>query len=197
MSKMIVKLIFFMFFSIFYRVQIIGKENVPKEGAALLCSNHVSELDMFFIGYKLKRLIRYMAKEELFKNPILRIIMKSLGAFPVKRGKGDIGAIKTSLKLLSEGHIVGIYPEGTRRKIAEKTNKEVKIKAGVAFLAQKSQVPILPVLVHGNHKLFGKIKVIFGEPYSLDLDKNKKYTNSELLQESKKIMDGVYSLLEE
>ncbi|HHX18500.1 MAG TPA: 1-acyl-sn-glycerol-3-phosphate acyltransferase [Clostridium sp.] len=197
MGKRIVKMIFVIYFSVFYRVQIIGKENIPKEGAAILCSNHVSELDMFFIGYRIKRLIRYMAKEELFKNPLSRVVIKNLGAFPVKRGKGDVGAIKTSLKLLSEGHIVGIFPEGTRKKIADKTNKKVKVKAGVALLAQKSQAPILPVLISGNYKLFSKVKIIFGKPFILDLDKNKKYTSNELLSESEKIMKKIYSLLEE
>ena len=197
MGKRIVKMIFVIYFSVFYRVQIIGKENIPKEGAAILCSNHVSELDMFFIGYRIKRLIRYMAKEELFKNPLSRVVIKNLGAFPVKRGKGDVGAIKTSLKLLSEGHIVGIFPEGTRKKIADKTNKKVKVKAGVALLAQKSQAPILPVLISGNYKVFSKVKIIFGKPVILDLDKNKKYTSNELLSESEKIMKKIYSLLEE
>ncbi|NLI57063.1 MAG: 1-acyl-sn-glycerol-3-phosphate acyltransferase [Clostridium sp.] len=197
MGKEIVKIIFVIIFSVFYRVQIIGRENIPKEGAAILCSNHISELDMFFIGYRMKRLVRYMAKEELFKNPILAFIIRKLGAFPVKRGKGDVGAIKTSLKLLSEGHIVGIFPEGTRKKKAQKTNKEIKVKAGAALLAQKSQAPILPVLINGNYRLFSKVKVIFGKPFTLDLDKNKKYTNSELLLESEKIMKKVYSLLEE
>src|SRR5690606_10964952 len=114
MGKEILRFIIAVFFSVFYRVQIIGIENIPKEGAAILCSNHISELDMFFIGYRIKRLVRYMAKEELFKNPLLRFFITRLGAFPVKRGKGDVGAIKTSLRLLSEGHIVGIFPEGTR-----------------------------------------------------------------------------------
>ncbi|MDQ2085791.1 lysophospholipid acyltransferase family protein [Herbivorax sp. ANBcel31] len=194
MGKKILKMILFIIFSIFYRVQIIGKENIPQKGAVLLCSNHVSELDMFFIGYRIKRLVHYMAKEELFKNPLLGVIIKNLGAFPVKRGKGDIGAIKTSLKLLSEGHIVGIFPEGTRKK---KNNKEIKAKGGAALLAQKSQSPVLPVLVDGNYKLFSKIKIIFGKPFRLDLDKNKKYTNSELSLESEKIMKKINSLLEE
>lgn len=197
MGKSILRVIVAIIFSVFYRVRIIGRENIPKEGAAILCSNHISELDMFFIGYRIKRLVRYMAKEELFKNPLLRVIIKSLGAFPVKRGKGDVGAIKTSLKLLSEGHIVGIFPEGTRRKKADKANKEIKVKAGAALLAQKSQAPILPVLIDGDYKLFSKVRIIFGKPFILDLDKNKKYTNSELLLESEKIMKKVYSLLEE
>ncbi|AUG57554.1 MAG TPA: 1-acyl-sn-glycerol-3-phosphate acyltransferase [Ruminiclostridium sp.] len=197
MGKEILRFIIAVFFSVFYRVQIIGIENIPKEGAAILCSNHISELDMFFIGYRIKRLVRYMAKEELFKNPLLRFFITRLGAFPVKRGKGDVGAIKTSLRLLSEGHIVGIFPEGTRKKTADKKNKKIKVKAGAALLAQKSQAPILPVLIDASYKPFSKVRIIFGKPFTLDLDKNKKYTNSELLLESEKIMKRIYSLMEE
>lgn len=197
MGKEILRFIIAVFFSVFYRVQIIGIENIPKEGAAILCSNHISELDMFFIGYRIKRLVRYMAKEELFKNPLLRFFITRLGAFPVKRGKGDVGAIKTSLRLLSEGHIVGIFPEGTRKKTADKKNKKIKVKAGAALLAQKSQAPILPVLIDTSYKPFSKVRIIFGKPFTLDLDKNKKYTNSELLLETEKIMKRIYSLMEE
>lgn len=171
------------FFDLFYRVSIIGIENVPVEGPVLLCANHIAEMDMFFIGYRLKRLVRYMAKEELFRIPLVSSFIKSLGAFPVKRGKGDVGAIKTALKLLEEGHIVGIFPEGTRLK--NKKGKNIKAKPGAALLAQKSGAPILPVAISGRYRPFSKIKVVFGKPFTLDLDKNTKYTNSELLNSVK------------
>jgi len=190
-ARVFVKLFFFLF----YRVKIIGLDNVPKEGAAILCANHVGEMDMFFIGYKVKRLVRYMAKSELFKIPILSPLIKFLGAFPVKRGKADVEAIKTALRLLDEGHIVGIFPEGTRLK--NKKGKTVKAKPGAALLAQKSGAPILPVAVEGKYRPFSKIKIVFGKPFSLDLDKDKKYTNNELVVISEGIMKRVYSLLEE
>ncbi|NLP14613.1 MAG: 1-acyl-sn-glycerol-3-phosphate acyltransferase [Clostridium sp.] len=182
-------------FLLFYRVKVIGIENVPEKGAAILCANHVGELDMFFIGYKIKRLVRYMAKSELFKNPLLSRIIKKLGAFPVRRGKADVEAIKTAINLLNDGHIVGIFPEGTRLK--HKHGKTVKVKPGAALLAQKTGAPILPVAVEGKYRLFSKIKIVFGKPFALDLDKDKKYTNNELVEISEGIMKKVYLLLEE
>jgi 1-acyl-sn-glycerol-3-phosphate acyltransferase len=182
-------------FSLIYRVKIIDMENIPKTGSLILCSNHNGEMDMFFIGYKMKRLIHYMAKEELFRNPLSSKFFKWLGAFPVKRGRADVEAIKTSLRLLENNEILGIFPEGTRMK--KKASNSVKVKPGIALLAQKSGAPIIPVAISGSYKPFSKIKVVFGKPFSIDLDKDKKYTNSELVEVSENIMSKVYSLLEE
>jgi 1-acyl-sn-glycerol-3-phosphate acyltransferase len=182
------------FFAIFYRVEIINIGNVPSKGPALLCSNHNGELDMFFIGYKLKRWVHYMAKEELFKIPVIGRLVKLMGAFPVKRGDGDIRAIKTTLTLLKQGHIVGIFPEGTRTR--GRLNNNIKIKPGIAMFAIKSGVPIIPVAVVGSYKPFSKVKVIFGSTFNLDIDKNKKYTIEEMTIMSRGIMDRVYSLME-
>lgn len=182
-------------FTVLYRVEVIGKENIPDSGPLILCANHNGELDMFFIGYKIKRLVRYMAKEELFRNPLLGRIIRWLGAFPVKRGKADVEAIKTSLRLLENNEVLGIFPEGTRMK--KKDAKTVRIKPGVALIAQKSGAPIIPVAVSGQYKPFSKIKVVFGKPFSIDLDKDKKYTNSELVEIAKDVMSKVYALMEE
>ncbi|NMB34007.1 MAG: 1-acyl-sn-glycerol-3-phosphate acyltransferase [Clostridium sp.] len=189
-----VKAVILVVFALLYRVKITGMENIPEEGAAVMCANHVGELDMLFIGCKIKRLIHYMAKIELFKIPLLSPIIKRLGAFPVKRGKADIEAIKTALSLLENGHIVGIFPEGTR--VGNNTQKKARVKPGAALLAQKTGAPILPVAVEGKYTPFSKIRVIFGEPFTIDLDKNKKYTNSELVKVSENIMNKIYSLLE-
>jgi len=184
-----------LYFTIFYRVELINKENVPERGAALLCSNHVGAMDMFFIGYKIKRLVHYMAKSELFRIPVIGAIIRWLGAFPVNRGKGDVGAMKTVFRLLDEGKIVGIFPEGTRTRGKIDVNR--KIKPGIALMAIKSDVPIIPVAIKGSYKLFGKVKVIFGQPFKLDVDKNKKYNKEELAEISKMIMNKIYSLMEE
>lgn len=182
-------------FALFYKVEVVNNRNVPEKGAALLCANHISEFDMFFIGYGIRRWVHYIAKEELFKNPVFGWILRKLGAFPVKRGKGDIGAIRTALRLLDEGHIVGIFPEGTRTK--DKNRKNIKIKPGVAMIAINSAVPVIPVALQGSFKPFSHVKVIYGEPFELNLDKNRKYTNEELTEISRSIMDRVYSLMEE
>ncbi len=182
-------------FKLFYRVELIDIENVPLKGGAILCANHPGTLDMFFIGYKLKRLIHYMAKEELFKNPIMSFIMHKLGCFPVKRGKPDVESIKTAINLINEGHIVGILPEGTRTGFQNKKN--IRAKPGVAMVATKVNVPIIPVAVSGDYRLFSRVKVVYGKPFYLDLDKDKKYTMGELRQISQGIMDKIYSLLED
>lgn len=189
--RVIVKIVF----AILYRVEVIGKENVPESGPLILCANHNGEMDMFFIGYKINRLVRYMAKEELFRIPLLSGIIKWLGAFPVKRGKADVEAIKTSLRILENNEILGIFPEGTRMR--NKDAKSVRIKPGVALLAQKSGAPIIPVAVSGRYRPFSRIKVVFGKPFTIDLDKDKKYTNSELSEIAKDIMSKVYALMED
>ena len=180
--------------NILFRIEVINKDNIPEKGAALLCANHTSELDMFFIGLRIKRWVHYMAKEELFKNPVMSLILRKLGAFPVKRGKGDVGAIRNVFKLLDEGHIVGMFPEGTRLK--GKVRDKTKIKPGAALIAINSSVPIIPVAVDWNHRLFSRVKVIIGEPFNLDIDKSKKYTSEGMIKISRSIMDRVYSLME-
>jgi 1-acyl-sn-glycerol-3-phosphate acyltransferase len=192
--RRLAKILTRIFFAIFYRVEIINMENVPSEGPALLCSNHNGELDMFFIGYKLKRWVHYIAKEELFKIPVIGKLIELMGAFPVKRGSGDIRAATTVLKLLKQGHIVGIFPEGTRTR--GRSNNNIKIKPGIAMFAIKSGVPIIPVAIIGNYRLFSKVRVIFGNTFNLDIDKNKKYTIEEMTAISRGIMDRVYSLME-
>jgi 1-acyl-sn-glycerol-3-phosphate acyltransferase len=180
--------------SIFFKIELINGNNIPEKGPALLCANHTSELDMFFIGIRIKRWVHYIAKEELFKNPMMGAILKKLGAFPVKRGKGDVGAIRNVFKLLEEGHIVGIFPEGTRLK--GKNRDKTKIKPGAALIAVNSSVPIIPAAVSWNHKLFSRVKIIIGEPFKLDIDKDKKHTSKEMLEISRGIMDKVYLLME-
>jgi 1-acyl-sn-glycerol-3-phosphate acyltransferase len=192
--KEVVRLILIVFFSIFYRVELVGRENIPAKGAAVLCGNHVSELDMFFIGYRIKRLVRWMSKEELFHNPVLRFLLTWLGAFPVKRGRADVGAIKNALRLLKEGHIVGIFPEGTRTK--QKEINEIRVKPGAVMLAMESGAPILPVAITASYKPFSRIRVIFGKPYLLEAEKDRKYSNDEMKEIGKAIMKNIYRLVE-
>lgn len=189
----VIRFILRMFFKIFYRVEIIGLENVPKNGGVLLCSNHIYDLDMFLMGYKLPRLVHYMAKEELFKIPLVNKFIIWVGAFPVRRGTGDIGAIKTVLKLLTEGKIVGIFPEGTRSR----GTKKAAIKAGIVLLAEKSGAPILPVAIKATYKPFSKIKLIYGKPFNLEIKKGEKLSSEEMAKISNEIMNEIYALVED
>jgi 1-acyl-sn-glycerol-3-phosphate acyltransferase len=191
----LVKLILRAIFSVFYRASLEHMENVPVKGPALLCANHIGIFDMLFIGYKMKRLVHWMAKVELFRVPVLGPLLWKLGAFPIRRGKADVESIKTALSLLNEGHIVGIFPQGTR--IGDKDWRQVKVKRGAALLAVRTGVPIIPVAIKADYKLFSKVQVIFGEPFNLDIEQDKKYTNNELSQISYSIIERIYGLMEE
>lgn len=191
------KLLLRIILKIFFRADLRNMGNVPKNGPILLCSNHISLFDMLFIGYKLKRNIHWMAKEELFRVPVLGWFITKAGAFPVKRGKGDVDSIKTAIKLLDEGHIVGIFPQGTR--IGNKDWRTFRAKRGAALILTKTktEIPILPVGIKANYKVFSKVTIVFGEPTNLNLEKDKKYTNEELNEISYGIIKRIYSLLEE
>ena len=191
--KMILGRIVVTIVSWFFRVEVKGIENVPDENATLLCANHVGGFDMLFIGYKLNRLVHYMAKAELFKIPVLKQLIKAYGAFPVNRGRADITAVKGAYSLLDKGEIVGIFPEGTRRK----AGKKVKIHSGAVNIALKKNVPILPVGIKATYKMFSKVEIVFGEPYFIDYDAEKKYTIDEIKEMSENLMRKIYSLVGE
>lgn len=181
-------------FRLFFRVEVINSQKIPAEGPALLCANHNTVLDMFFLGFRLKRWINWMAKEELFRNPVSAFVLKKLGAFPVKRGTGDVGSIKTAYHLLDEGEIVGIFPHGHR--IAPSKLETKKVKPGAAMIAVTAGVPVIPATVKGSYRIFSKMKVIFGDPVIYGDGPDKKYTKEELLEFSRDIIKKVYSLAE-
>ena len=95
-------------------VKVVGAENIPETGKAILCANHQSFQDPLLLATYLKRPMHFMAKKELFQNKLLAKIMDGLGAYPVARGENDLTAIRTSFKLLSEEKMLGIFPEGKR-----------------------------------------------------------------------------------
>lgn len=181
-------------FKLIYRVELVNMEKVPVKGPAILCANHNNILDMFFLGFRLKRWIYWMAKEELFKNPIAAFILGKLGVFPVKRGKGDISSIKNAYKLLDEGKIVGIFPQGTR--INPQRIETMRVKPGAAMIALNAGVPIIPAAIQGNYKLFGKVRVIFGDPFYLEHKDGEKHKKDELKELAKDIIKRVYLLME-
>ncbi|SMC57300.1 lysophospholipid acyltransferase family protein [Sporomusa malonica] len=183
-------------FSFFFRWKVIGAENVPSSGGLIIASNHVSLWDPPVVGTAIPRRIHFMAKEELFSNPIFARIISGLGAFPVKRGIADRTAIRTALTLLENGSILGIFPEGTRSKNGQLGSPE----PGLAMLAVKAGVPVVPTAIIGTNKVFQqgqffpKFKVIFGKPIMLSKDDAKK-DGLEVL--SLKVMDAIGRMLEE
>lgn len=188
--RIIIKFIFKIAAIIMYRPKVIGKENLPKDAAAIICPNHVHALDSAVIIAMNKRKINVLAKEELFKNWFLRWIADLFGIYPVKPDKKSMESIKISLKLLKKKELLMIFPEGTRNGMA----KGVKPKDGSIKLAIKANVPIIPVGVQGNFKIFRKVKVNIGEPIYYSEYKDE-INNKELLEElTKDLMDRIVKL---
>jgi len=142
------------------RWEVRGASNLPMEGGVVLVANHVSYWDPVVVGCAINRRIHFMAKSELFDIPVLSTIIRALGTFPVRRDKSDRAAIRTAIKLLEEGHVVGVFPEGTRSHSGEL----LKPHLGAAMLALKAGVPMLPVAVRGTKGFWGKIMVNIGKP---------------------------------
>lgn len=176
-------------FLLFYNYRVTGRENVPREGAYIACANHMTLIDPIFVGISLPNRMYFMAKAELFRNVFLRTLMNGLGAFPVKRGEADLKSIKTSLKLLSGGKVLGIFPEGTRNK----TN-ELTAEPGIAMLAIKSRVPVLPIAIISSYKFFKRTKVVIGKPIDLSEYYDKKLMNEDYLRISLDIMKNINEL---
>lgn len=183
---------------IFYRYTIYGKENFPQSGGAILAANHQSYFDPPYVGSSITRQVNYMAKKELFGNPLSKIIFDNLGVFPVNRNEADLRAIKTALKLLSEGKVVGMFPEGTRSKTGEINEGEM----GVALLSARAQVPVVPASISGKVKFFGKyeyipflskIQVNIGKPI-YPQPEDKKAPKARLKEFTQEIMDRIKEL---
>ena len=148
------------FFNFFHPIKAIGRENIPK-GAALICSNHTKMSDPFFISFAFGRRYRLniMAKEELRQIPVVGGLLEWYGIIWVKRGKSDIGAIKTAMKVLKDEKKLLIFPEGTRREEIGDG------KTGAAMLAIRTHVPIVPVYLPPKRPWFHRTPVVIGEPY--------------------------------
>ncbi len=123
-----------------FAVSVSGTENVPATGPLVVAANHRSFLDPPLLGTWFPRTVHYMAKEELFKIPVLGWFISAVHAFPVSRNEADIGAIRRALRILKEGGVVGIFPEGTRNKAGD-----AKAKGGAVLLAVTAHCPVVPV----------------------------------------------------
>jgi 1-acyl-sn-glycerol-3-phosphate acyltransferase len=163
LSRPLIKLLF--------RPRIVGTEHVPAEGGCVLAANHTSNLDPWPLGLPLfpRRYLRFMGKAELF-NPLLGPILRGAGAFPVRRGAGDVAAIRTAVHLCREGHVVVMFPEGTRRKKGLLKRRRPHPHTGAARIALEARVPLVPAAIRGTDRLtrLGPIRVVYGPPLPLD-----------------------------
>ena len=150
-----------------FRIRVIGAENIPKKGGVILSGNHMSNHDPLILAISQKRSLSFMAKDSVLKIPILGPILKAVGVFPVKRGSGDIGAVKKAIEVLKDGKMLSLFPEGTRNKTGERL---APFQSGAALIAYKSEAVIVPVGIISSYKLFSTITIIYNKPIDL-----KKY----------------------
>jgi 1-acyl-sn-glycerol-3-phosphate acyltransferase len=184
------------FFKIIFRCKVIGIDHIPPYGGAIIASNHVSLFDPPVVGTAFTRSVHFMAKEELFAIPILGWIFTKLNAFPVRRATADRTAIRHAISLLENGELLGLFPEGTRSR----TGKLGKPETGLAMIALKAGVPVIPTAVIGTNKvwkdgnLLPRFIVKFGNPIMV----NREKTDKEIMENlSNQIMQEISLLLEE
>lgn len=176
-------------FYFFYNVKVEGAENLPKGGPLVICANHFSLFDPIILAIAMPYQIYSMAKAELFENKLFGYFLSKIGVFPVKRGEADIKSIKTSLKLLKENKIMGMFPEGTRNKTGE-----LKAEPGIAMIAIRAQAMVLPVAIISNYKLFKRTIVKIGKPIKLEQYYDQKLQNDDYQSISMDIMKYIHEI---
>jgi 1-acyl-sn-glycerol-3-phosphate acyltransferase len=178
-------------FRVLFRYRVIGAEKVPRDGGVILAANHISNFDPPILGISLPRPVSYMAKKELFAQPVLKTILPWLHAFPVDREAGGTAALRAALRMLKEGRCVGIFPEGGRN--VSGTNDE---KAGAAFLAAASGAPVVPTAIVGTRRLrpFARVTVVFGDP--MHVVRNRQSKEDDLEKGAAEIMQRIRTLEE-
>jgi 1-acyl-sn-glycerol-3-phosphate acyltransferase len=136
----------------YFRGRIHGAEHVPQYGRLLVVSNHSSDFDPPILSCAVGRPVAYMAKEELFRVPVLKQAIKAYGAYPVKRGSADRSAMKAAIASIESGWATGVFLDGTRTP----NGRVMDPKLGAAWIAAKTNTPLLPVSLWGTHQIFKK-----------------------------------------
>ncbi len=187
--------IFYIILKVFNRLEVIGSENIPKEGGVIVAANHVSYLDPPVIGVALKRRATYMAKEGLFNIPLLGVFIRSF-CFPVRRGRPQPSTIKEAIKRLKQGELIVMFPEGGRSV----DGSLLGAKRGVGVIAAISRMLVVPTLIKGTEKVLpvgasflrpAKITVIFGNPVEIGREETDKQYQEKI---SRDIMERIQNL---
>jgi 1-acyl-sn-glycerol-3-phosphate acyltransferase len=154
-----------------FRLRVQGRENVPESGGYILACNHLSNFDPWPLGMPLwpGHWLRFMAKAELYWWPA-KYLLDAAGAFPVHRGRADVEAVSTAVRLAREGNVVVMFPEGTRRSKGLIKKHEARARSGAARIALDAGVPLVPAAVAGTDRLLalGPLRVAYGAPIELD-----------------------------
>ena len=181
------------------RLKVEGLSNLPGSGPAILVSNHFNLGDPPVLTYVLPRRIVWMAKQELFDTPVIGWLFRAFGLIPVRRFEGDLRALRKAQNVLKRGHVLGMFPEGTRS--AGKGLGEGE--PGTAFIALRTGAPIVPVAIWGTEGITlprdalrfrgSRISVRFGE--SFRLPEEKRATKEQIAAGTREIMERIAELL--
>ena len=188
-------------FKLVCRLRVHGAENEPDaaDGPYIICANHTFFADPVFLGAATKKQqLHFMAKKELFRIPLLNLLIKSLGAFPVDRGGADVTAIKKSIAMVSEGKCVGIFPQGHRNVGVEP--RQTEIHHGLGMIASRTHATILPCYIRlqdYKFKLGKRMDVIVGKPMSYEEYSAGLSGKAEYVAITEKVFDRICTIGEE
>jgi 1-acyl-sn-glycerol-3-phosphate acyltransferase len=189
------KITLYTLFKVFNRLEVLGSENIPEKGGVIVAANHVSYLDPPLIAASVKRQVVYLAKEGLFKVPILGSFIR-LFSIPIRRGRPQPSTIKEVTKRLGQGELILMFPEGSRSI----NGQLLDAKRGVGLIAAKSRIPVVPAFIRGTEKVLPvggkflrpvKITVIFGAPIEINKEETDKQfqerVNRDIIEEIKNL----------
>lgn len=183
-------------FTLFFRIKIRGQENIPREGGFILASNHLSYLDPPMVGTWVPRQVYFMAKQELFKNPILRSLITRTNALPLRRGTIDRVALDMCVDTLKAGYVLTVFPEGTRAK----EGHFLKPKPGIGMIAVRAGCPIVPVFIDGSNRLLDcllgryRLRISYGQPLAADWIKAFEPTKESYVEIAETVMERIGTL---
>ena len=178
----LIKPIYTILLKIIFRPKVIGKENIPRDGALIFAGNHKYAVDPTMVMMSTKSIVHYMAKEELFRG-LHGLLFKKIGLIKVYRGRSNPNAVIEAEKVLNNGGTIGIFPEGTRNKGTEEL---LKFRHGAVAIAKKTGTPILPFAIKNKYKIFRKSVVLeFGKPIdvsNMGTEEANEYLRNEVLR---------------
>lgn len=181
--------LFFIYYRLFFRARVEGSENIPSQGPVILCANHISLNDPMLLGSFVKRPVHFLAKSELFGNPLTSRIMRSIKAMPVDRGSPGMSSFKSAMTVLKNGGVLGIFAQG--RRVTLKEHDDGSIKAGVALFALKSGAEVLPVKITPRYRIFLPLTIKIGPPVDLSSFRSQKARSDVLNQAAEVIYNKV------
>ena len=162
------KFIFYIPICLLMPTKVVGKENLLKEGRVILACNHMTFWDPVLLVAHTKRKINFVGKKEIFKSKFARWFFNKMGVIEIDRENLDLTTIKKIIKVLKDDEVLGIFPEGTRNRTNEIL---LPFKEGTTMFAERTDSPIIPIIIEKKPKLFRRNKIIIGEPLKMDKGK--------------------------